>query len=307
MSGGTCGWSDRGAALETDRIKIGTSGFKYADWRGVFYPERLRDQDMLRFYAECFDTLEINYTYYQIPSPKTLEAMASKAGSGMTFSVKAHADMTHQRQNFSAAAPAFREAIRVLEDRQALGCVLAQFPYSFWNKQENREHLLRLREALADLPLVVEFRNDSWYTPALFASLQQQGIGLCCVDEPDLPKLPPKVVEATSDIGYVRFHGRAAAKWWEHREAAERYDYLYADDELMEWVPKIRALARKTRTTFLFFNNHPRGKAAANATMMKHYLGLPVGKVPRPLAEHFPALKPFVPQGVALGELPLRQ
>jgi uncharacterized protein YecE (DUF72 family) len=306
MSGGTCGWSEKGAALAADSIKIGTSGFKYADWKGAFYPERLRDQDMLRFYAECFDTLEINYTYYQMPSPKTLEAMASKAGGQITFNVKAHADMTHRRENFQAAAPAFREAVGILEDRHALGCILAQFPYSFRDKRENREHLLRLREALAGVPLVVEFRNDSWYAPAVFAFLQEQGIGLCCVDEPDLPKLPPKVVEATSDVGYVRFHGRAAAKWWEHKEASERYDYFYAERELEEWVPKIQTLAKKTKITFLFFNNHPRGKAAANAYMMQHRLGLPVGKVPRTLAEQFPALKALSPEVAAPGELPFR-
>lgn len=286
-------------------IKIGTSGFKYADWKGIFYPEKLRDQDMLAFYAQCFDTLEINYTYYQMPSPKTLEAMAGKAGSGMTFSVKAHADMTHRRENLQTAAPAFREAIRVLEDRQALGCVLAQFPYSFWNTKENREHLIRLREALTGVPVVVEFRNESWYTPAVFESLREHHLALCCVDEPDLPKLPPKVVEATSEIGYVRFHGRAAKTWWKHQEATERYDYLYADEELTEWVAKIRALAGQTRITFIFFNNHPRGKAPTNAYMMKHRLGLPVGKVPRILLETFPALQSFIPRAVPPGELPL--
>ena len=260
---------------------------------------------MLAFYAQCFDALEINYTYYQMPSPKTLEAMLRKAGEQVTFSVKAHADMTHRRENFPAAAPAFREAIRVLEDRQALGCVLAQFPYSFWNNTANREHLLRLREALVDVPLVVEFRNSSWYTSPLFAFLREQEIGFCSVDEPALPKLPPKVVEATSDVGYVRFHGRAAEKWWEHTEAAERYDYLYNDKELAEWVPKIQTLADKTRITFLFFNNHPRGKAAANAYMMKHRLGLPVGKIPRTLIQQFPALKALSHEEAPPGELPL--
>lgn len=295
----------RRKALALDGIKIGTSGFKYADWKGAFYPQRLRDQDMLRFYAECFDTLEINYTYYQMPSPKTLEAMARKAGARMTFSVKAHGDMTHRRENLQAAAPAFREAIRVLEDRRALGCVLAQFPYSFSNNTANREHLLRLREALAGLPLVVEFRNASWITPSLFAFLREQGMGFCCVDEPDLPRLPPKIVEATSDVGYVRFHGRAAGKWWHHAEPAERYDYLYPEGELNEWVPKIRSLADKTGITFLFFNNHPRGKAAANAYMLKHRLGLPVGKIPKPLAEQFPPLKALSGDGLVPGELPL--
>ncbi|MFQ5656597.1 MAG: DUF72 domain-containing protein [Candidatus Methylomirabilales bacterium] len=291
--------------MAAGRIKIGTSGFKYADWKGTFYPAKLRDQDMLAFYAECFDTLELNYTYYQMPDPRTLEALVRKAGGHITFSIKAHADMTHRRENLQSAAPAFREAIRTLEDRQALGCVLAQFPYSFWNNRENREHLLRLRETLAGVPLVVEVRNASWYTPSVFEFLRGQAIGLCGVDEPDLPKLPPKVVEATSDIGYVRFHGRATEKWWDHKEAAERYDYLYGEAELKEWVPKIETLADKTGITFIFFNNHPRGKAPANAYLMKHHLGLPVGRVPRTLAEQFPALKAFSTPEFTPGELPL--
>ena len=256
---------------------------------------------MLRFYAECFDALEVNYTYYQLPSPKTLEAMATKAGAGITFTVKAHADMTHQRENLAAAAPVFRDALRPLEARQALGCVLAQFPYSFRNTPEHRDHLRRLREMLADVPVVVEFRNASWYAPATFALLREQNMGLCAVDEPDLPRLPPKVVEATSEVGYVRFHGRAAAKWWEHKEAAERYDYLYSEAELKEWVPKIQALASKTGTTFVFFNNHPRGRAAANAFMMKSTLGLPVGKIPHILIEQFPALKALSPEVTSPG------
>jgi uncharacterized protein YecE (DUF72 family) len=254
---------------------------------------------MLAFYAQCFDTLEINYTYYQVPSAKTLEAMAKNAGGQMTFTVKAHGDMTHRRDNFDAAAPAFREALRPLEDRHALGCVLAQFPYGFWNTKENREHLLRLRKALEGVPLVVEFRNASWYAPATLDLLREHRMGLCAVDEPELPRLPPKVVEATSEVGYVRFHGRAVEKWWQHQEAAERYDYLYSEGELKEWVPKIQALASKTGTTYVFFNNHPRGKAAANAVMMKHSLGLPVGRIPRTLTEQFPSLKPLLPEATS--------
>lgn len=260
---------------------------------------------MLAFYAECFDTLEINFTYYRLPDPRTLEAMDRKAGGAVTFCVKAHAGMTHRRDDLQSAAPAFREAIRVLEDRRSLGCVLAQFPYSFRNTQESREHLLRLREALTGVPLVVEFRHASWYTPAVFDSLRKQRMGLCCVDEPELPKLPPRVVAATSDVGYARFHGRSAETWWKHQEASERYDYLYTEEELKEWVPKIRTLAGTTHVTFLFFNNHPRGKAPANAYMMRHHLGLPAGKMPKALAEHFPALKAFSPEPFAPGKLPL--
>jgi uncharacterized protein YecE (DUF72 family) len=260
---------------------------------------------MLRFYAQCFDAVEVNYTYYQMPNPRTLEAMATKAGPAMRFTVKAHADMTHQREHLAAAAPAFRQALRPLEERQALGCVLAQFPYSFRNTQENRDYLRRLHAALEGVPLVVEFRNASWYTPVILDLLRGERMGLCAVDEPDLPRLPPKVVEATSAIGYARFHGRAAETWWEHTQAAERYDYLYSEAELKVWVPKIRALAGSTGITFVFFNNHPRGQAAANAYMMKHHLGLPVGKIPTTLADTFPALKAFSPEGFPSGDPPL--
>jgi uncharacterized protein YecE (DUF72 family) len=92
----------------------------------------------------------------------------------------------------------------------------------------------------------------------------------------------PRIVKATSPIGYVRFHGRNAAKWWQHEHAYERYDYLYTEDELAEWVPKIRELADETDKTYLFFNNHYQGKAGQNAQMMAQLLNLTLPLTPVP-------------------------
>jgi uncharacterized protein YecE (DUF72 family) len=161
-----------------------------------------------------------------------------------------------------------------LVERGMLGCVLGQFPWSFKATPQNREALEQFRAALPELPVVIEFRNSGWVSEETFALLRELEMGFCCVDEPRLKGLMPPVVQATSPIGYVRFHGRNAAKWWQHEQAYERYDYLYTEDELAEWVPKIRELAEETERTYLFFNNHYEGKAGQNAQMLARLLNL---------------------------------
>jgi uncharacterized protein YecE (DUF72 family) len=91
--------------------------------------------------------------------------------------------------------------------------------------------------------------------------MRERKIGFCCVDEPQLPQLLPPVAEVTSDISYIRFHGRNAAKWWQHDEAWERYDYTYKEEELWEWLPKIATMSKTARNTFIFANNHWRSQA----------------------------------------------
>jgi uncharacterized protein YecE (DUF72 family) len=142
-----------------------------------------------------------------------------------------------------------------------LGCVLAQFPYSFHPDTANMEYLGVLRERLGELPAVVEFRNARWLTDEVFGLLEQLDLGFCCVDEPRLPNLMPPLVKATGNIGYVRFHGRNSAKWWQHEHAYERYDYSYTSEELGEWLPKIRELDSTTEKTFVFANNHWQGQS----------------------------------------------
>lgn len=124
------------------------------------------------------------------------------------------------------------------------------------------------------MPTVVEFRNSAWISEDTFALLKDLGLGFCSVDEPRLKGLIPPVAAATSAIGYVRFHGRNAAKWFKHDQAYERYDYLYSEEELNEWIPKVKDIESKTVQTYVFFNNHYQGKSVRNAMMFAKLLGL---------------------------------
>lgn len=121
------------------------------------------------------------------------------------------------------------------------------------------------------LPLCVEFRQRDWLRDSVFATLKELQVGFVCVDEPPLRGLLPPVAEATSGIGYIRFHGRNRSKWYTG-DTKQRYDYLYKDDELKEWLPRVSTIAEKTERTFIFFNNHRRGQAIANARMMRDLL-----------------------------------
>jgi uncharacterized protein YecE (DUF72 family) len=255
-------------------ILIGTSGFSYEDWRGYFYPPELPKKEMLSFYARHFPTVEVNATYYSIPHPATFAQMAGKVPPGFQFVVKAHKEMTHAEEFAPQPFQEFRTVMEPLVERDMLGCVLAQFPWAFRATPASRAILEQFRRALPDLPVVVEFRNSGWVSEETFTLLQNLSFGFCCVDEPRLKGLMPRIVRATSPIGYVRFHGRNAAKWWQHEQAYERYDYLYSEEELAQWVPRIRELAEATERTYLFFNNHYEGKAGQNAQMMARLLNL---------------------------------
>ncbi|OIQ08766.1 hypothetical protein MTCOM_02840 [Moorella thermoacetica] len=257
----------------TAAIYIGTSGYSYRDWQGYFYPRGLAAKDMLPYYAREFNFTEINSSYYALPRPRNLEQMARKVPEGFIFAVKAYRTLTHDRgESVTDDSKQFRQALQPLVDQGRLGAVLLQFPYSFHNNQANREYLVRLRELLPDLPLVVEFRHAGWVHDAVRDFLARNELAYTCVDEPDLPGLPGPVVYCTAPVAYVRFHGRNAAKWWRHEEAYERYDYLYTEAELKEWLPGIAYLAGQARQVFVAFNNHYHSQAVTNARMLKELL-----------------------------------
>jgi len=122
---------------------------------------------------------------------------------------------------------------------------------------------------LEGLPLVIEFRNAQWLRSDVFDWLRHHNLGFCCVDEPQLPNLLPPLAEATSNTSYVRFHGRNSAKWWQHEQAYERYDYSYSPSELSEWLPKIHKLDSVAEKTFVFANNHWRGQAVSTIRQLR--------------------------------------
>jgi uncharacterized protein YecE (DUF72 family) len=250
-------------------ILVGTSGFSYKDWVGPYYPAGLSQRDWLSFYAREFNTCELNFSYYRLPDARNLGQIAGKTPPGFSFAVKAYKELTHERGNPPFVQ--FAASLAPLVEQGKLGCVLAQFPYSFHATSENCDYLRRLRDGLGELPTVVEFRNAAWLAGErkTFDLLRELNLGYCCVDEPRLEGLIPPVTAATGPVAYVRFHGRNAAKWWQHEEAWQRYDYTYPPEELAEWVPKIQQLDQAAPLTLVYTNNHWRGQAVDTARQLK--------------------------------------
>jgi uncharacterized protein YecE (DUF72 family) len=257
-------------------IEIGTSGFSFDDWKGVIYPQHLKKEDWLRYYEKelGFNTLEVNFTYYTLPSPRSLEGMSRKTSESFQFVVKAFKGMTHEIKdtithtllNNKQTFDKFIYSLKPLIDAGKLGCVLAQFPFSFYPRAENLDYLRRFKELMGDIPLIIEFRNRHWRKEKTLQFLKEHLMGYCAVDEPRLPQLMPFYPEATSDIGYFRFHGRNT-KWF-NVPTSVRYDYLYSKEELEEFLPPIKMISSKTKIVFIFFNNCHAGSAAKNATML---------------------------------------
>jgi uncharacterized protein YecE (DUF72 family) len=261
-------------------IKIGTSGFSFPDWKGTVYPPGIRERDMLSFYEKelGFNALEVNFTYYALPSQKSFAAMSQKTSKDFEFVVKAFKGMTHEirdketgrRIDNQETFKRFKDSLIPFIEEKKLTCVLAQFPYGFFPNRENIDYLERFKEEMASIPLVIEFRNQVWLKEQTFLFLEKNGIGFCIVDEPKLPQLMPYLPKTTSEIGYFRFHGRNSN--WFNVPTSVRYDYLYREEELREFIPDIKDISKKTAKTLIFFNNCHAGSAAKNAAQMAKLL-----------------------------------
>jgi len=238
---------------------------------------------MLELYAQAFGAVEIDSTYYAIPKRSLFENMARRTPADFRFCVKAPGSVTHAPADGRPPdddANAFADSIEPLVAARKLGAILVQFPHSFRPDSGAQRRLSAMRRWWPDLPLVAEFRHRAWQHAETEDLLRDLGIGLCNVDEPRLSTLMRPGAEVTSPIGYVRFHGRNSAQWWrQDRTPGARYDYLYREEELVEWLPRISEIESQTRETYVFFNNHRLGKAARNASEMSRMLG--VGRGPR--------------------------
>ena len=252
-------------------LRVGTSGFSYRDGVGPFYPPGTQPRRMLELYTDRFDCVELNSTYYAIPSAAAMASLAARTGAGFLFTVKLPGSVTHQGQLDNL--PHFLAAMAPLLECGRLAAFVAQFPGAVKNTQANRERVLRsCAPALAKAPVVVEFRHDSWCEPAVFGMLEEHGLAWCSVDEPGLPGLMPRELIILSGLAYLRFHSRDGERWWADG-GKERYNYLYAREELEEWVPKIGRARIEAGQVFVFFNNCHAGHAARNARELLSLLG----------------------------------
>ena len=258
------------------RIRVGTSGYSFADWVGPFYPAGTRRNAMLDEYVRHFDVVEINSTYYRVPAKSMFERMAAKTPEGFEFIVKLFRGMTHEIEDDPTMYGDFTDAVTPLREADKFAGYLAQFPWKFKNGKSAKAHIARLRKRLGDDPLFVEFRHDSWIEDETFAFLHDLNVGYCSVDEPRLKGLVPPLVAATTDEGYVRFHGRNARNWW-GKGGGDRYDYDYGSEELSEWAGKMLDLESKVKKVYAFFNNCHAGHAARNAELMIEMLGDELG------------------------------
>ncbi len=252
-------------------IKIGTSGYSFKDWKGNFYPLECPDNKMFDFYSGVFDTVEINSTYYRIPNFMIFHHLNNKCSDDYNFIVKANQETTHKRYKNKESITALKDALRPIAESGKLKGILAQFPYSFKYNPKNVDYLRLTNEYLDGLKLIVEFRHDSWLREETYELLRNNDITYTCVDEPGLNNLIPKQDLVTSKTGYIRFHGRNAATWYDTSKG-DRYDYQYNEKELMEWLQIIKSMDQKTEKLYIFFNNCHHGSAPLNAQMMKKIL-----------------------------------
>jgi uncharacterized protein YecE (DUF72 family) len=237
------------------RLLVGTSGWSYPHWRGIFYPPELKASGQLLHYVSYFDTVELNASFYRMPSEKAFRSWKATAPEGFCFAVKGHRYVTHLKKlrDVNEHLERFFERVRLLEE--ALGPILFQLPPR-WNC-----NLDRLQGFLAllpsDLRFAIEFRSTSWLNEEVFSVLEEHGTALCIASLPnfDCP------VRSTAPYAYIRFHG-----------AQQIYAGRYREDELRWWAEQISFCLADGRDVYAYFNNDAHGYAVENALQLKEML-----------------------------------
>lgn len=297
-----------------DRILVGA-----ASWTDPtliesheFYPPGVNTAEaMLRYYATRFPLVEVDSTYYALPSERNSRLWVERTPGGFTFDVKAFALMTTHPADVSRLPKDVREmlpddirekarvyprdipseamelvwqmfesALRPLHEAGKLGAVFLQFPKWFPISGGNKEYIAECRARLPDYRIAVEFRQRTWFRPdnveETLDFLEEHDIAYTAVDEPQgFPSSVPPITAVTSDdLAVVRMHGRNAETWEKPGlKPSERFKYLYSEDELQEWVPKVQEMTRHATQIHVLFNNNYRGYAVTNAAQMKLLLG----------------------------------
>ncbi|MFO0838701.1 MAG: DUF72 domain-containing protein [Phycisphaerae bacterium] len=275
------------------RIWIGPSGWSYPDWDGIVYPRaKPRGFNALAFIGTLFNAVEVNSSFYRTPTARMTAAWPARTPPEFRFAFKLTRAFTHERAAFpdQSEVAAFRDALTSVRDAGKLGPLLIQFPWSFRFDAAARDWLLRLRDAFADCDRFVEVRHSSWASPAALSAIRESG-GYCNIDQPRLRDCLPPTSHVLGSSAYVRLHGRNAAEWFrEDRPAFERYNYLYADAELREWVDRLLEMRKQADDTYVFTNNHYRGQGVANALELRAALTGLRQAVPESLLATYPRL-----------------
>lgn len=307
-------------------IRVGTSGWSYPSgrgaWNGVFYPPRgtrgFRATDELSYYADHFDTVEVNVTFYRPPAAATSARWVKQTPRGFEFSVKLHQKFTHPmpvgreadaagRTSAARGLPQpsqedvdeFRAGLEPLASSGKLGALLVQFPAGFHADPGATAYLARVLGSFRDYPLAVELRHRSWSdrpadTTQVLDDFQAAWVQ---IDEPKFhTSIRQDLVPNTDRFYYLRLHGRNAAQWWSPDSPEERYNYLYSPEELRPFAAVVRTVGPEVRKAYLYLNNHFAAKSVVNATVLKHQLGQPLsGEYRTTMLDAYPELRNIVP------------
>ena len=311
-------------------VHIGTSGWSYPSgkgtWNGVFYPatrskrDGTSEFDELRFYAEHFDTVEVNTTFYGQPRADVTAGWVARTPARFTFALKLYQKLTHPKMFREAAlkvAPGsegplldllaevtqndideFRAGIDPIARAGKVGALLAQFPPSFKSTPPAREYLAQVLRLFDAYPMAVELRHRSW-SDAFADTLQLLNAFQAAWVQIDEPKfrfsIRQNALPNVAGFYYMRLHGRNAAQWWRHDHRDDRYNYLYSRDELKDFSEVAAAAKELVKKVYLYTNNHFSAKSVVNAVMLKAQLGEPIeGEYPPEIIERYPEIGDLV-------------
>jgi uncharacterized protein YecE (DUF72 family) len=310
-------------------LRIGTSGWNYptgpGKWNGIFYPATrskragTKDFDELRFYAQHFNTVEVNSTFYGQPRAEVTSAWVDRTPRNFEFSLKLYQKFTHPKmfkeqalkqggsegplldllaQVTQSDIDDYRAGIEPLANAGRMGALLAQFPASFKDTPAARDYLAQLLRAFSDYRLAVELRHKSWSDGFgdTLALLNGFGAALVQIDEPKFRlSIRQNWLPNVTSFYYVRLHGRNAKQWWHHEHRDDRYNYLYTAKELQEFSETAGAARELVKKSYLYTNNHFAAKSVVNAVMLKAQLGEPIeGEYPPELVETYSGIKDLV-------------
>jgi len=273
---------------------------------GEFYPKEAKTAEArLRYYAEQFDTVEVDSSYYAIPDKRNTYLWVDRTPENFIFHIKVYGALTghgvdprtlpgdiqsilpdkdkaqakvyvKEPSILRAIADSFKEALTPLMNKGKLGILVFQFPPWIQYKKQNLDYILSCKNAMGRIPIGVEFRHGSWLTPdhqdTVFHFLRKNQITYVMADEPQYGSLAtvPFVPQLTTDIAYFRFHGRNKENWLKKGiETSLRYAYLYSDAELNEFIPTIKNMDKRAKVTYTMFNNCHGGFAMKNAITLK--------------------------------------
>jgi uncharacterized protein YecE (DUF72 family) len=294
-------------------IVVGTSSWADPGFVEHWYPKGLASKERLPFYAERFDAVELNSSFYAIPAASTVEGWAKVTPEGFRFDVKLHRLLSHHAAQLKELPPDLRDEVETtdrgrvkldpalleemvrrtakafgpLAESGKLGAYLLQLTPAFDPRRNELDELAPVIEGLAPVPVAVEFRRRSWASPKRFESvldwLSAHDAAFVCVDTPPgdhVPIFPPIDAVTTDSLAYVRCHGRNTEGYLHGRSVAERFDYDYPKSELKEIAGRARALGEEAEQVHVMFNNNARELAPKAARGLRQVLGQDPGPEP---------------------------